>query len=135
MTELKNTSVDRKRIRNSLLDNPFLQHGVTPVLLTYWTPEGAECFLIPAREVELAALRKVHGTVMNVSELTEEQDLAHNFVTSKISGSYEDSDGDSHPPGEWREKYMVDFDDEQDTVIDPIRLPPNTLLVQTGFFL
>lgn len=141
----KNDWKDRQRIReetffypgvvaNEVLFGPEgLKRRVTPVLLSFWTQEYLDTFLIPATEADLEVLKKVHGVDQNGSGCQDVQtDL--NYILNKISLTYEEEGtGDEVPQGSWRERYFVDTYDGEENPLPPITLPTGTLLIITGY--
>lgn len=129
---VRNNWKSRQDFRDNLEDNPFLRAGVTPVLLTFWTNESVDTFLIPATQQECQLLRKVHGIDM-YGEGWETVGVELNHVINKVSHTYEDGDGGQVPQGEWRERYLVDTHDDLGAPLTPVTVPPGTVVVVTGF--
>lgn len=144
---LKNDCWDRIKIREKTFFTPeepslnqilFTPEGLkskyTPVLLSFWTKDYLDTFLVPATQVELEMLKRVNGIDYHGTGWEKvQQDL--NYILVKIANVYEVDDELLHVKGDWREKYLVDMEDEEGNPLPPVTLPHGTVLVVTGYIL
>jgi hypothetical protein len=145
---LKNDCWDRIKIRektfftreeptlNQVLFGPEgLKSKYTPVLLSYWTRESLETFLVPVTQDVLEKLKKVNGIDENGPGWEPLSEI-FTFIANKISTTYVETGTPDHDPqGEWRERFLVDMEDEDGRPLPPVTLPPGTVMIVTGFIL
>lgn len=135
---LMNDHIDREKIRKDTFYKPAVDSAITgpfstprlppftPVLLSYWTRDNLETYLIPATMAELAILTRVNGIDCNGTGWEQ-----HRAVFDYIERKRYDMDSDELGP--WKDRYLVDTHDGEGHALPPTLLPNGTILIITGY--
>lgn len=139
MSLLNNDHFDRERIRREIFYKPAAvpskiigpfsdppPRQVIPVLLSYWTKDNLETYLIPATQEQFALLAQVNGIDCNGTGWEK-----YRHVFDYIE--HRRYDVEARELGEWKERYLVDTHDEEGHPLPPTPLPNGTVLIITGY--